>query len=207
MRLFFVLFFVGVTLAACKNEDLQEDSDKIEACLEPDVKTLLLELDRYFDFFLLNTYGEVEDDLLLARRFLEDWKTDTTGAIFKKIQQLIDEESFRTLINRGAVRKIFDWALHMGDSTWLDTPILNSELVNPLRFNYRGQYKDCLEVSGDSLALAYLSVKELADLQHHGIADFFLYQIEKEISNRKLLRSLILTELYLRPLAIKYLEQ
>lgn len=200
-RVILWLLLLSITLLSCKN-----DSDGFEQCLGPDLNDLLQKLERRLEVLLAENYGRRDVGLPEYKRFVGDWNTDQAKEIFHKVQGSIDEETGHSLINNPSVRKIVNWSTEMGDSTWLYTPEAGEQLVNEIRFNYQDEYKSCLEASRDSLAVAYLAVKDLGDPQYRAITDFLLLHFEKTDTNYDLLKQLILIELYLRPLASKHLE-
>lgn len=206
-RLLICLCLLSVTFLTCKSDLAGNNFDKIEQCLGSDLNDLLLELERRLEGFLAEYYGDRGDDILAYNRFVEDWNTEKAEEMFYLIQRSIDEETGRSLINNFTVRKIVNWSLEIGDSTWLNTPKDGEQLVNQIRFNYQDKYKNCLEASGDSLAAAYLAVKDLGDPQYRAVAGFLLFHLEQVNTDYDLLQQLILIELYLMPLAVRYLEQ
>lgn len=200
------IFLLSVSLLACKRDFESNGSDGLAYCLEPDLNDLLLKLERHFEALLAESYGRREVGLPDYQRFVEDWNTKAED-MFNRVQGSIDEETGSLLINDLNVRKIVNWSLDMGDSTWIYTQEEEEQLVNQIQFNYQDTYKYCLGASGDSLATAYLAVKDLGDPQYRAVTDFLLFHLEKVDTNHKLLQQLILIELYLRPLAAKYLER
>ncbi len=206
-RLLIGLCLVSVTLLTCKRDLADNDLEKFEQCIGYDLNDLLLELERRLEVFLAEHYGHRGDDILDYRRFVDDWNTEKAEEMFYLVQRSIDEEIGRSLINSFTVRKIVNWSLEMGDSTWLYTRKEGEQLVNQIRFNHQGKYKNCLEASGDSLATAYLAVKDLDDPPYRAMASFLLFYLEQVNTDFELLQQLILIELYLRPLAVRYLEQ
>ena len=206
----YVVVLVAFTLFSCADEPSATvyQMTEFELCLGAGLNQFFEESEVSLDNYLKEKYGE-GDQTSLQLRYLEAWKEDQTGKIFSSLQEELDSNLQTILFQRPVIREVVDWSLNFGDSLWITSPRPGgrTEVFNEIRFNHKGGLQACLSSSSDSLAIAYLYLKDGLDIKYGLMAGFLLQQAQREGLDRDLWRKLIVVELYIRPLAHKYMEQ
>lgn len=209
-RMKYIPLIIAFSLLACTDEqtDKRQQGTEFELCLGNALNQVFEEAGVSLDNYLKENYRE-GDWTALQLRYLEAWKEDQTGNTRYALQEELDPELQTALFQQPAIREVMDWSLRMGDSSWITKPRPEgeTELINEIQFNQRGMLQACLSNSSDSLAIAYLYLKDGLDIKYGLMADFLLQQAQREGLDRDLWRKLIIAELYIRPLANKYMEQ
>jgi|GEM_PF-4463384 len=208
LRSKFVSVIIAFFLFACTDQHTakMQQMTEFERCLGQALNQLFEEAEVSLDNYLDVNYGG-GDRISLQLRYLEAWKEDQTGKIFYSLQEELDSNLQTSMFQRPVIREVMDWSFHMGDSSWITRPGGETEVLNEIRFNHKGRLQACLSNSSDSLAMAYLYLKDGLDIKYGLMAGFLLQQGQQEGLDRDLWRKLIISEFYIRPLAYKYLKQ